>query len=126
MIHHVSFGTNDLMRARAFYKPVMDVLGLRFIREDEDEALHFGVGEITFSLIKPVNHAPASAGNGVHVAFQALNRETVDEFYRLALLHGGSSDGKPGTRPDYDDHYYAAFVFDPDGNKLEAVTMAAK
>ena len=73
-----------------------------------------------------VNGKPASAGNGVHIAFDAGGRRKVDEFHRVALLHGGSDAGAPGLRPEYDPNYYGAFVLDPDGNKIEAVTHHGK
>ena len=57
----------------------------------------------------------------VHVAFNAPNRNAVDGFYRTALENGGTCNGKPGLRPEYEEGYYAAFVFDPDGNNIEAV-----
>jgi catechol 2,3-dioxygenase-like lactoylglutathione lyase family enzyme len=125
MIHHVSLGTNDVARARAFYDAVLGVVGLRLIRQD-DHSADYGTGDILFSLETPVDGQPASPGNGVHVAFQARDRAMVQEFHRTALAHGGSDDGVPGLRPRYDANYYGAFVRDPDGNKIEAVTYAAK
>jgi catechol 2,3-dioxygenase-like lactoylglutathione lyase family enzyme len=125
MIHHLSLGTNDARRARAFYDPVLAVIGLRLIREDDD-AVHYGTGDILFSLIAPVDGRPASPGNGVHIAFAAHDRPMVQEFHRAALAHGGTDDGAPGLRPEYDGNYYGAFVRDPDGNKIEAMTHAAK
>jgi catechol 2,3-dioxygenase-like lactoylglutathione lyase family enzyme len=125
MIHHLSLGTNDVGRARAFYDAVLAVVGLRLIRQD-DHSAHYGTGDILFSLEMPVDGRPASPGNGVHVAFQARGREMVQEFHRVALVHGASDDGPPGLRPQYDANYYGAFVRDPDGNKIEAVTYSAK
>lgn len=125
MIHHISLGTNDLGRARAFYDPVLAVIGFRLIRQDED-AVHYGTGEILFSLVAPVDGRPASPGNGVHVAFAAGDRAMVQEFHRTALAHGGSEDGAPGLRPEYNANYYAAFIRDPDGNKIEAVTHSSR
>jgi len=125
MIHHVSLGSNDLARARAFYDAVMPLLGFRLLKSN-DSAAHYGVGEIIFSIQAPLDGKPASPGNGVHVAFPARTREMVDAFHREGLKHGGSSDGEPGLRPEYDANYYGAFVRDPDGNKIEALTLAAK
>ena len=124
MLHHVSLGTSDLDRARAFYNPVMHELGLRRTL-DVDEAVGYGAGITTFSLNLPADGTTASTGNGVHVAFEVEKRAAVDSFFRVALAHGGVDDGAPGLRPEYDAHYYAAFVRDPDGNKIEAVTFAA-
>jgi catechol 2,3-dioxygenase-like lactoylglutathione lyase family enzyme len=123
MIHHVSFGTNDVARARRFYDPLMDLVGLRLLKAN-DGGVHYGTGEILFSLVTTTNGRAASAGNGAHVAFQARDHAMVNRFHELALANGGRSDGAPGLRPDYDANYFGAFVFDPDGNKIEAVTLS--
>jgi catechol 2,3-dioxygenase-like lactoylglutathione lyase family enzyme len=125
MLHHVSLGTNDAVRARGFYDPVLDLLGLRLLKTDET-GVHYGTGDILFSLVVPTNARPATPGNGVHIAFMARDRGMVDTFHELALRNGGRSDGAPGIRLEYDANYYAAFVLDPDGNKVEAVTLSAK
>ena len=125
MIHHVSLGTNNLKSARSFYDRVLGVLGLRLLKEDE-KSLDYGVATIIFSVETPVDGRAASVGNGVHVAFVAQGPEMVDEFYRVALECRGSGDGEPGLRPEYNAHYYGAFVRDPDGNKIEAVTHSAR
>ncbi len=124
MIHHLSLGTADLERARAFYDPVMKELGLRLTLDVED-AIGYGAGITVFSLNLPADGGAPSPGNGVHVAFEVEKRSAVDSFFRVALANGGTGDGDPGLRPDYDGHYYAAFVRDPDGNKIEALTFAA-
>ncbi len=124
MIHHVSLGTVNLKRARAFYDPVMRELGLRRTF-DVDDAIGYGAGITTFSLNIPANGERAYFGNGTHVAFEVERRAAVDAFYRAAISNGGTGDGEPGLRPEYDAHYYAAFVRDPDGNKIEALTFAA-
>jgi catechol 2,3-dioxygenase-like lactoylglutathione lyase family enzyme len=125
MIHHVSLGTNHVGRSRAFYDPVLALLGLRLIKADDSSA-DYGTGDVMFSLETPVDGRPASPGNGVHVAFIARDRAMVQEFYETGLAHGGTSDGEPGLRPEYDANYYGAFLRDPDGNKVEAVTFAAR
>ena len=125
MIHHVSLGTNDVARSRKFYDAVLGVLGLTLLKASKDSA-DYGLSTVLFSLETPVDGKPASAGNGVHIAFDAGGRSKVDEFHRVALLHGGSDAGAPGLRPEYDPNYYGAFVLDPDGNKIEAVTHHGK
>lgn len=125
MLNHVSVGSNDLGRARAFYDPVMSLLGMRLILSDE-RSLNYGTGDLFFSIETPVDGRSASPGNGVHVAFSARNRGMVCEFHQTALAHGGTDDGAPGLRPEYDAHYFGAFVRDPDGNKLEAVSFSAE
>jgi catechol 2,3-dioxygenase-like lactoylglutathione lyase family enzyme len=123
MLHHLSLGIADLDRARAFYDPVMAELGLSRTLDVED-AVGYGAGITSFSLNRPADGKPASPGNGVHVAFEVEHRAAVVAFHRVALAQGGSDDGPPGLRPEYDPNYYAAFVRDPDGNKIEAVTFA--
>ena len=125
MLSHVSLGTSDAARAAAFYDPVLAVLGIRKICE-RDGSVDYGTAKTVFSLERPSDGRPASVGNGVHVAFDAGTRAQVDEFHRVALANGGSDAGAPGLRPEYDAHYYAAFVRDPDGNKIEAVCFMAE
>lgn len=125
MIHHVSVGTNDVARARIFYDAVLPILGLTLMKASATSA-DYGSGHLMFSAETPLDGKPASAGNGSHVAFGAEDRAMVDRFYAAALASGGHSDGEPGIRAHYDAHYYGAFVFDPDGNKIEAMTYSAK
>jgi predicted lactoylglutathione lyase len=79
-----------------------------------------------FSLETPIDGLPATAGNGVHIAFQAPDRETVRRFYDTAIANGGADEGAPGIREKYNANYYGAFVRDLDGNKIEAVTYTAR
>jgi len=125
MIHHVSVGTNDVARSRAFYDAVLPAVGLGLMKSSQ-QAADYGSGQLIFSVETPVDGQPATAGNGTHIAFAAEDRAMVDRFYDEALANGGSSDGAPGLRPEYDANYYGAFVRDPDGNKIEAVTYSAK
>ena len=125
MLSHVSLGTSDAARAAAFYDPVLAVLGIRKLHE-RDGSVDYGTSIMFFSLEKPTDGKPASVGNGVHVAFLAETRAMVDEFHRTALANGGIDAGGPGLRPEYDPYYYGAFVRDPDGNKIEAVSFAAQ
>lgn len=120
-IHHVSIGVNNVARAKAFYDPLMKIVGLQ-LRQADNESVDYGsdVG-LVFSLETPVDKRPATAGNGVHIAFSAPDRQTVEAFYREALRLGGRDAGAPGPRPEYSEHYFGAFVFDLDGNKIEAV-----
>jgi catechol 2,3-dioxygenase-like lactoylglutathione lyase family enzyme len=124
MLHHVSLGTSDLDRARTFYDPGMNELGLRRTL-DVEEAVGYGAGITVFSLNMPADGEQATVGNGTHIAFEVEKRAAVDAFFQAALANGGTSNGPPDLRPEYDAHYYAAFVRDPDGNKIEALTFAA-
>jgi catechol 2,3-dioxygenase-like lactoylglutathione lyase family enzyme len=125
MIHHVSVGSNDIARAKRFYDAILPIVGMLPMKATES-GLDYGSGQFQFSVETPVDGKPASVGNGSHVAFAAEDRGMVDRFHAAALAHGGTSDGEPGLRPEYDANYYGAFVRDPDGNKIEAVTYAAK
>ena len=124
MIHHVSVGTSDIKRSRAFYDPVLHILGLRLLSADHESA-DYGTASVLFSVETPVDGRGASAGNGVHVAFRTDHRKTVREFHQTGLKHGGTDAGAPGLRPAYDANYFGAFLLDPDGNKIEAVTFSA-
>lgn len=121
MINHVSIGTADLARAGAFYDGVLRTLGYARVF-DEEFAIAYGVKWPVFWINYPENRQPASVGNGVHIALIAPSRDAVDAFHAAALKAGGSDAGPPGIRT-YAEHYYAAYVRDPDGNKIEAVHM---
>ena len=125
MIHHISLGTNDVERSKRFYDAVLPIVGLQLMAA-EPEGLGYGSGTFHFSVQIPIDGKPASVGNGTHIAFAAEDRSMVDAFYFAALAHGGTGDGEPGLRPDYDANYYGAFVRDPDGHKIEAMTYSAK
>jgi catechol 2,3-dioxygenase-like lactoylglutathione lyase family enzyme len=125
MIHHVSVGSNDLPSAKAFYRPLMALIGFRLLKES-DNAVHFGASDIVFSIETPIDGRPAVPGNGVHIAFQAPDRESVRRFHATAIAAGGTDEGAPGIRENYNANYYGAFVRDLDGNKIEAVTHTAR
>ena len=120
MLGHLSFGVKDLVRAAAFYDAVLAPLG--FVRVwDTAKGVGYGPqgGNDKLALF-PVE-TPVAPGAGFHLAFDAPDREAVDGFHAAALAAGGADLGAPGLRPRYGETYYAAFVRDPDGHKLEAV-----
>ena len=125
MIHHVSVGTNDLARSKRFYDAVLPIIGIMPMSED-DTGLGYGAGTFHFSVQVPIDGKPSTVGNGTHIAFAAEDRSMVDRFHRTAIEHGGRDDGAPGLRTDYDANYYGAFVRDPDGHKIEAMTYSAR
>ena len=120
MIDHVSLGVPDVAAARRFYDPVLSPLDLPLWMSGTDEAA-YGRDYPVFWIQKPVNGAAARAGNGVHICFRAPSREAVEAFHRVGLAQGGRDAGAPGLRPHYTHHYYAAFLYDPFGNKIEAL-----
>jgi catechol 2,3-dioxygenase-like lactoylglutathione lyase family enzyme len=124
MIDHLSLGVLDLARSRAFYDAVLAPLGYRRVFDLED-ASGYGRAEphplkeqgVPFWITK---NADGPALNG-HVCFLAPARAAVDAFHATALAAGGRDNGKPGLRPEYHAHYYAAFIIDLDGYRIEAV-----
>jgi catechol 2,3-dioxygenase-like lactoylglutathione lyase family enzyme len=121
MLHHISLGVADLVRSAAFYDAVLSTLGYVRVWTD-DTAVGYGVAGGGDKLaIKLRTGALAVPGPGFHLAFAATSREAVARFHEAALRHGCKDNGAPGLRREYGEHYYAAFVIDPDGYRLEAV-----
>ena len=121
MLHHLSFAVADLVRSAAFYDAALAPLGYVRVWAGET-AIGYGLpdGEDKFAIkLRPAD--VTVPGDGFHVAFAAPSRESVEAFYKAALAHGGKDNGGSGLHPEYGDHYYAAFVFDPDGYRIEAV-----
>jgi len=122
MYSHVFVGVADFERALPFYAALMDVLGnpLRFCdRERPWAGWQSQPGPRPLFLIgAPYDRMAHAAGNGQMVAFMAASRAVVDAAHEAAVRHGGATEGAPGLRPEYHAHYYAAYVRDPDGNKL--------
>lgn len=122
MLHHLSFGTSDLARSAAFYDAVLAALGYGRVWADAT-AVGYGYPGAGDKLAIKLHPDDATApGAGFHVAFAAADRDAVARFYEAALEHGGKDNGPPGLRPQYGENYYAAFVIDPDGYAIEAVT----
>jgi catechol 2,3-dioxygenase-like lactoylglutathione lyase family enzyme len=124
MIHHVSLGTNDIERARGFYDPLMKLIGLRLLKASASAA-HYGASDIIFSLETPTDGKPATAGNGVHVAFQAPDRETVRRFHATAIRNGGLDDGN-GHSAKLQCELLRSLCPGPGWHKIEAVTFTAR
>ena len=122
MLHHLSCAVSDLYRSSAFYDAVLATLGQVRVWTSSD-AVGYGLpGEGDKFAIKAVLSPPvAIPDKRFHVAFAAASRAAVDAFHAAAILHGGTDNGTPGLRPHYGPAYYAAFVIDPDGYRIEAV-----
>ncbi|MNN50349.1 Glyoxalase-like domain protein [compost metagenome] len=118
-ISHLSIGTNDFDRAKAFYDAVLPALGCRQIMAHPG-AVAYGREYPEFWVQVPIDGRPASVGNGTHIGFLAETREAVQAFYQAALAAGATDDGAPGPRPEYGEPYYGCFVRDLDGHKIEA------
>jgi catechol 2,3-dioxygenase-like lactoylglutathione lyase family enzyme len=122
MLHHVSVGVMDVERAARFYDAVLGALGYRRVMEFLPGAIAYGESKNRpqFWIGLPHDRNAASVGNGAHVGFIARSKNAVQKFHEAALAQGGSNNGEPGPRPDYGPEYYGAFVYDLDGNKIEA------
>jgi len=119
MLGHLSFGVSNLDRSTAFYDPVMATLGFRRVWTSPN-GVGYGLEPDKDKLALFPRADAAPPGPGFHLAFDAADRDSVDRFHAAALAAGGTSDGAPGPRPHYGETYYAAFVIDPDGYRLEA------
>ena len=118
MIGYTMLGTNDHARAKAFYDPLMDLLGAKANAGWSSDARTFymaAAGAPMLVLTKPYDDAPATAGNGTMVALTAPTREVIDELYAKAMATGATDEGAPGLRGDA---FYGAYFRDPDGNKI--------
>ena len=126
MLHHISLGTTDIDRAAAFYDAILKPLGYARVGSDlrpgqAGQAVGYGApGGGDKLALKQVPPGTALTSPGSHVAFAAPTPAAVAAFHAAALAQGGVDDGLPGPRPQYGPGYYAAFVLDPDGHRLEA------
>jgi len=121
MLGHLSFGVADLPRSIAFYDAALAPLGFVRVWTNERGAGYGTPGGGDKLALKIQSGPVTPPGPGFHLAFDAMSREAVDRFHAAALASGGTDEGAPGLRPHYGPSYYAAFVRDPDGHKLEAV-----
>jgi len=131
MFTYICLGTNEIARATRFYDAVLGAIGLS--RCDTSGEADFdgwiawgtyemqGATELALWICRPFNGQPATPGNGTMVALSAKTWMQVEDFHAAAIANGGTSEGKPGLRPQYNPDFYAAYVRDPDGNKLAAV-----
>ena len=124
MIDHLSIGVRDVARAKQFYDVVLAPLGYACLSAGET-SLGYGKTAAALWVNAAERPVPADPKSGLHVCFSAPTRKSVDAFHAAALAAGGKDNGKPGLRADYGDSYYAAFVVDPDGYRIEAYCGAA-
>lgn len=118
MFDHVSFKVADFAKSLAFYRAALAPLGIEAQDVDETgKSAGFGPPGAPGLWI-----AEGKSQGGIHLAFTAPSRAAVRQFFEAAMRAGGKDNGKPGLRPEYSETYYAAFVFDLDGNNIEAVT----
>jgi len=122
MIDHISIAVRDLKMAEPFYAALLAPLGMMKLREWPNAAIGFGKKYPEFWINRRAEMDRVAADSGVHICLRAPDTAAVDAFHAAALGAGGASDGAPGLRLEYHGNYYAAFIRDPDGNRIEAVT----
>ena len=126
MIDHVSVAVSDLTRAMRFYEAVLGTIGYAAL-DIRGSTVGFGKKYSEFWINARPDMDPVPPRSGTHICLRVRATELVDAFHAAALANGGHSDGPPGLRPhDGPNGYYAAFIRDPDGNRIEAVTFTAK
>ena len=118
MFDHVGVDVRDLGKSKSFFEKALAPLGIKLLMFSEEwGAAGFGTDRPRFWIGKG---SPSNGPDEVHVCFMAKNREEVRAFYDAAIKAGAKDHGAPGMRPQYHEHYYGAFVLDPDGNNIEA------
>ena len=123
MIDHVSVAVSDLSRATRFYEAVLGALGYAAV-DIRGSTVGFGKKYSEFWINARPEMSPVPPRSGSHICLRARSTQEVDAFHAVALANGGASDGPPGLRPhDGENGYYAAFIRDLDGNRVEAVTF---
>jgi catechol 2,3-dioxygenase-like lactoylglutathione lyase family enzyme len=125
MIDHISVGVSDLERSARFYEPTLAALGLTRL-VTRPATIGFGKAYPEFWLNLRPGMPPVPHESGTHICLRAKTTDEIDAFHAAAVSSGGRSDGGPGLRPHDRVRYYAAFVLDPDGNRIEAVTFPSE
>jgi catechol 2,3-dioxygenase-like lactoylglutathione lyase family enzyme len=125
VIDHISLGVSDLERAAHFYEATLAPLGLSRL-VTRPATVGFGKNYPEFWINLRPGMPPVAPESGAHICLRTKSTGAVDAFHAAALKAGGRSDGAPGLRPHDRVRYYAAFIIDPDGNRVEAVTFPAE
>ena len=121
MIAHVSIGVSNIDRSKHFYDTALEPLGYRCLRAARSLVGYgYGRDRIAFWVFQAERPVPADEKSGLHFCFTAPDPAAVDAFHATAMAAGGHDNGAPGLRPVYDPDYYAAFIIDPDGYRIEA------
>lgn len=124
MLDHIGLPVSDFERSKAFYAAVLDPLGIRLLLDMDLSDEGGPAGYAGFGSSRPqfwIGTGKPFTGR-LHVAFAATDRAQVRAFYEAALKAGAKDNGPPGLRPHYHANYYGAFVIDPDGHNVEAVS----
>lgn len=123
MIDHVGLKVRDYQRSRDFYVASLGALGIELLADFEAGGEHYGGFGTAEGTRFWLSSGKQMREGDSHVCFTARSRAEVEAFHMIALATGGRDNGGPGLRPHYQPNYYAAFVFDPDGNNIEAVCL---
>lgn len=121
MLHHLSIPVTNVERSARFYDAALEALGYVRVQSEPDFIGYGYAGGGDEFAIRLVSGQLSVPGQGFHIAFAAPSTDAVDAFHAAAVRHGGADNGEPGPRLHYGPRYYAAFVLDPDGYRLEAV-----
>lgn len=124
MIDHVSVAVRDLDASARFYETVLATLGLAKL-EARPATVGFGKRYAEFWINKRPTMTGVAPDSGTHICLRARSTDMVDAFHAAAMAAGGSSDGSPALRPQHGEGYYAAYIRDLDGNRIEAVTFVS-
>lgn len=119
MLDHVSIGVADTARAKTFYDAVLAPLGYSCLSESAG-SLGYGDKAVALWVNTAERPVPPDMASGLHFCFAAPSCDSVKAFHAAAMKLGGVDNGKPGLREDYGENYFAAFVIDPDGYRIEA------
>lgn len=119
---HVCVGTNDMSRAVKFYDATLGALGIKNLGPLGDKGTMYGVDHPELAILKPANGLPSTYANGGTIGFAAASREAVRQFHAQGIANGGSCEGEPGPRT-FAPTAYAAYLRDPDGNKVCAYSF---
>lgn len=115
---HIVLGTNNLSNSTKFYDATLGALGLKNMGLlTEDNYVQYGVNTPEFMICTPANGQPATPANGATISFASPTRDAVDKFHEAGLANGGTDEGQPGPR-GFTPTAYAAYLHDPDGNKI--------
>ena len=123
MLNHVSIGVRSVAAAKRFYDATLSAICYRCLSEDAT-SLGYGASQVSFWVLQVEQPVPGNPKSGLHFCFDANNRAGVVEFHAAGLRHGGKDHGQPGVRADYAPDYFAAFLVDPDGYRIEAYCRA--
>jgi catechol 2,3-dioxygenase-like lactoylglutathione lyase family enzyme len=119
MIDHISIGVRNVAASKRFYDGALQPLGYQCL-SDSPESLGYGAKAPALWISAAERPVPADSRSGLHFCFAASSRKSVDAFHAAGLACGGRDNGRPGLRTDYGAGYYAAYLIDPDGYRIEA------